>query len=81
MPQLTSIVDTSNKVPRAFVRVALGAGPRSPGSSAMKILLIGSKTSTGTAAVTTKYQIAGPDDALGGIKVAMRFGPDLTVAG
>ena len=63
MPQLTSIVDTSNKVPRAFVRVALGAGPRSPGSSAMKILLIGSKTSTGTAAVTTKYQIAGPDDA------------------
>lgn len=60
---LTSIVDTSYKVPRAFVKVSLGAGPRSPGSAAMSILLIGSKTSSGSAAVGTKQLLVSKDDA------------------
>lgn len=63
MAQLISILDTSFKVPRAFVKVSLGAGARSPGSSAMKVLAVGSKTSAGTAAVGDLVRCAGADDA------------------
>lgn len=60
---LTSIIDTSYKVPRAFVKVSLGAGPRSPGSAAMSILVVGSKTSAGSATVGEKYLVISGDDA------------------
>ena len=69
MGQLTSVLDTSFKVPRAFVKVSLGVGARSPGSSAMATLLVGSKTGTGTTAITTRSLITSPDDA------SVQFGP------
>lgn len=63
MPALTSIVDTSYKLPRAFLQVSFGVGPRSPGSAAMRILLTGNKTSSGTAANAELKAIFGADDA------------------
>ncbi len=63
MTLLTSIIDPSYKVPGAFMKVSLGAGPRSPGSSGMKVLGIVSKTAAGTAVVGQLYQVAGRDDA------------------
>lgn len=39
----TSIIDLSNKRPRAFVRVSLGTGPRASGAAPITILLIGNK--------------------------------------
>ncbi len=63
MAQLISVIDTSYKVPRAFIQVSLGVGPRSPGSSAIKILLVGLKTGSGSAAVGELKLLAGEDDA------------------
>lgn len=63
MAQLTSIIDTSFKVPRAFVKVSLGVGARSPGSSAMKVLLVGSMTSSATVAAGELKLLAGEQDA------------------
>lgn len=63
MAQLSSILDTSFKVPRAFIKVSLGVGARSPGSGAMKCLVVGSMTSAGSAAVSELKLIAGEEDA------------------
>ncbi len=41
---LTSIVDLSNKRPRAFVRVSLGVGSRASGAAPITLLLLGNKT-------------------------------------
>ncbi len=41
---MLSIVDLSNKRPRAFVKVSLGAGPRSRGAAPIALLLLGCKT-------------------------------------
>jgi len=54
---LTSIIDLSNKRPRAFVRVTLGAGPRASGAAPITILLVGNK-----AAVTPSDPLA--DDTM-----------------
>lgn len=42
----TSIIDLSNKRPRAFVRVSLGTGPRASGAAPITILLIGNKSAS-----------------------------------
>lgn len=60
---LTSVVSSSYKVPGSFVQIALGVGPRSPSTGAMKVLLVGNKTAAGTGAVATLYEAFGPDDA------------------
>lgn len=59
---LTSIIDTSYKVPGSFVQVSLGAGPRSPATGAMRVLLVGNKSAAGTGVAATLYEVAGPDD-------------------
>lgn len=43
---MATIIDLSNKRPRAFVRVSLGAGPRASGAAPITILLLGNKTSS-----------------------------------
>jgi phage tail sheath gpL-like len=64
MAVLTSVIPTSYKVPRAFLKVTLGVGPRSPGAGSVKLLLIGNKTSAGSATVATAYAITSNDDAI-----------------
>lgn len=59
---LSSVIDSSYKVPGSFVQVSLGAGPRSPSTGAMRVLLTGNKSSAGTGVVNTLYEVAGPDD-------------------
>lgn len=46
---LTSIIDLSNKRPRAFIRVSLGVGPRSTGAGPIRVLLLGNRSSTAAA--------------------------------
>jgi phage tail sheath gpL-like len=46
---LTSIVDLSNKRPRAFVKVSLGTGPRASGAAPITMLLMGNKTTVAPA--------------------------------
>lgn len=60
---ITSIISTAYKVPRAFVKVSLGVGQRSPGSASMRILLTGNKTSAGTLAVETLVQLFSEGEA------------------
>lgn len=60
---ITSVIDTSNKVPRAYIRVSLGVGRRSPGSAAIRVLLVGNKLAAGTMAVDTPVQAFSRDDA------------------
>lgn len=66
---LTSVIDSSYKVPGSFVQVSLGAGPRSPSAGAMRVLLTGNKSSAGTGVANTLYEVSGPDDVktLGGV--------------
>ena len=66
---LTSIIDTSIKLPGAFIQVSLGVGIRSPGAVPFRILLTGNKTSAGSAANGELKLLSGPDDA------ASYFGP------
>lgn len=63
MPVLSSIIDSSYKIPRAFLQVSLGVGPKSPGSAAVKILLVGLKTAAGSAAVGERKLLTGKDDS------------------
>lgn len=64
---LTSIIDLSNKRPRAFVRVSLGAGPRASGAAPIAILLCGNKTEatpTDPLANDTMVQVFGEDEVI-----------------
>lgn len=63
MGVLSSIIDSSYKIPRAFLQVSLGVGPKSPGSAAVKILLVGLKITAGSAAVGALKLLTGKDDA------------------
>lgn len=60
---ISSIIDTSNKVPGPYIKVTLGVGRRSPGAAPIKVLVVGNKTSAGSAAVNTRTLIASKDDA------------------
>ena len=59
---LASVIDSSYKVPGSFVAISLGAGARSPGTGAMKVLLVGNKSAAGTGNVNQVYEVAGKDD-------------------
>lgn len=59
---ISSVIDPSNKVPGSYIKVTLGVGRRSPGSGAIKILIVGNKTSAGTVAVETPTQFFSKDD-------------------
>jgi phage tail sheath gpL-like len=59
---LASVIDSSYKVPGSFVAISLGAGARSPGTGAMKVLLVGNKATAGTGNVNQVYEVAGKDD-------------------
>lgn len=58
-----SIIDKSNKVPGTYIEVLLGVGPRSAGDEARRILVVGNKTSTGTAVAGKIVLVPGEDDA------------------
>lgn len=73
---LTSIVDTSIKVPRAFVKVSLGVGVRSAGSAPIKVLLVGNKTTAGTATLDRAVQVTSENDA----KTLFGAGSELAIA-
>lgn len=60
---ITSIIPTDNKVPGAYLKVTLGVGRRSAGAAAIKVLLVGNKTTAGSAAVETVQPIFSIDDA------------------
>lgn len=60
---ITSILPTSNKVPGIFIQVTLGVGRRSAGAAPLRLLLVGNKTSAGSAAVETVKSIFSIDDA------------------
>lgn len=60
---LASIIDTSNKVPRAYIKVSLGVGPRSAGAAPLRVLCVGNKTAAGTKADGTVNQAFSPDEA------------------
>lgn len=60
---LASIVDTSIKTPRVFVKVSLGVGPRSAGAAPMRILMVGNKTMSGTATNNVKVAVTSEGDA------------------
>ena len=60
---MATILDTSNKVPGAYVKVTLGVGQASGAAIDSRVMLYGNKTSTGVATVATPYQIASVDDA------------------
>lgn len=60
---LTSVLSNANKVPGAYLRVSLGAGARSAGEAARKIMLFGNKTSAGSVAVNTPTLTLSTDDA------------------
>src|SRR5690242_17392064 len=59
---ITSIIDTSIKTPGAFMKVSLGVGARSAGDAAVKLLLFGNKTSSGTMIVAKVYPVYSEDD-------------------
>lgn len=61
---MSSIIDTSNRVPRAYVRVSLGVGRRTTGGSARKILLVGNKTSAGSMLDETPEQVFSEDEVI-----------------
>ena len=60
---MATILDTSNKVPGAYVKVTLGVGQASGAAIDSRVMLYGNKTSTGVATVATPYQIASVADA------------------
>lgn len=60
---LTSVIDTSNKVPGAYLQVSLGVGRRSAGSAAREVLLVGNKTASGSSAVEVVQPLYSLDDA------------------
>lgn len=41
---MSTIIDLSNKRPRAFIKVSLGVGPRASGAAPITMLLLGNKT-------------------------------------
>lgn len=61
---LSSIIDTANKTPGLFLKVSLGVGAQAAAGSPLKILLLGNKTSSGTATDGSITQVTGPDDAV-----------------
>jgi phage tail sheath gpL-like len=60
---MPSIIATSNKVPGVYTKVSLGVGQRSPGENPRHVVLVGNKTSAGTATVATEYDVFSIDDA------------------
>lgn len=60
---ITSIIPASNKVPRTFLKVSLGVGPRSSADAPREVVLIGNKTATGTMAVGVETACFSEDEA------------------
>lgn len=60
---ITSIIDTSNKVPGVYLQVTLGVGRRSAGSAPISVLLVGNATTAGTAPDTEVQPLFSVDDA------------------
>lgn len=61
---LASIIGGGNKVPRVYMKVTFGTGPRSAGSAGKKVLLFGNKTSAGAANDEEVYAVGSDEDAV-----------------
>jgi phage tail sheath gpL-like len=61
---LASIIDTSNKVPGGYLKVSLGVGTQSAAAAALRILVLGNKTSAGSKAAASITQTLSVDDAI-----------------
>ncbi len=61
---IASVIPNSYKVPGPFLKVTLGVGPRSAGSAAIKVALLGNMLSTGTATIETAYPVYSEQDAI-----------------
>src|SRR3989304_2118392 len=59
-----SIFDTSNKVPGSYIDVVFGVGARSAGDAARRVLLIGNRTTAGSATVAVPVLVPSVDDAI-----------------
>lgn len=59
---IASVIDTSYKKPGSFIEVNFGAGPRSPGSASMSILLTGNKLASAPLAAATVTKVSGADE-------------------
>lgn len=60
---ITSIIPASNKVPRTYLKVSLGVGPRSSGEAPREVALFGNKTAAGTMALATETDCFSEDEA------------------
>lgn len=54
---ITSVIPPSNKAPGIYLDVVLGVGPRSSGSAARTVVLVGNKLSSGSMSVEQEYQV------------------------
>lgn len=60
---LSSILAAANKVPGTYLRVSLGVGVRSSGTSPRHLVLFGNKTASGTMDLAKEYDCFSEDDA------------------
>jgi phage tail sheath gpL-like len=60
---ITSIIPASNKVPRTYLKVSLGVGPRSSGDAPREVAVFGNKLSAGTMALATETDCFSEDEA------------------
>lgn len=56
-------IPASNRVPGIYLRLLLGVGLRAAADIARSILLVGNKTSAGSAVVGTRYSVTSEDEA------------------
>lgn len=67
---MTTIIDLSNKQPRAFIKVSLGVGARSTAASPIKVLLLGNATSSGSwASAEDIHQVFTEEEVIAGAGV------------
>lgn len=60
---LTSVIDTSYKIPGSFIRLRFGVGARSAGDAPRRLLLYGNKLTAGSATVEALVQCLSEEDA------------------
>jgi phage tail sheath gpL-like len=61
---ITSVLDTSNRIPGSYIEVQLGVGISSAGDAPRKVLLCGHETSAGSATADTPVAVYSEADAV-----------------
>ena len=61
---IQTVIDPSNKVPGACIKVSLGVGPRSAGDAPRKVLLYGNKLAAAPHPIDTVVQVLTEEDAV-----------------